>query len=70
VTIRLALAVYFVLWLAWLIPWYVRRYHRTGPAAPPEGGRLEGRTLLYLVLWISLIIAIATVWRVFHPAVG
>lgn len=79
-TIRLALTIYFVLWLAWLVPWYFRRYHgkdRGDAAAGGSGGvgvhgQVEtgsprGRMFLYLLIWSAVIIAIATAWRVMHP---
>ena len=70
-TNRLALAIYFVLWLAWLVPWYFRRYHRRErpeASVPPDSG--SGRALLYLIIWATLITAIATAWRVLHPQAG
>jgi hypothetical protein len=68
VTIRLALVIYFVLWLAWLVPWYIRRYHSGHGEDRPAA--LTGRTLLYVIIWVTIVIAIATAWRVTHPGAG
>ena len=68
-TNRLALAIYFALWLAWLVPWYIRRYHRDASnGEPAQGAPPRSRTLLYLLIWATIIIGAATAWRVLHPA--
>jgi hypothetical protein len=68
-TFRLALVIYFLLLLAWIVSGYFRRRPGADGGSPGSGELRSphGRQILYVLLWAAIVVAIATGWSVLHP---